>query len=182
MRQTEVMMPQSVRVLAIAGFLAAAALALSACSAHPAPDPTRSPGSSAAASGDPVGSATPSPTSDAAEPATDAFLAWLAASREPDADAACAALAPELAARMISELNQGGAVHVESCEAMITATADLYRAVGQDAEADVDVQQESPTDATLFVTYLATGDCGTVVMHRTGGTWILTEQTRECAR
>lgn len=132
-----------------------------------------------------VESATPEPDPDPATSrrlgAADAFRAWLDISRVPDTAASCAALSPELATRMIAELNERGPVHVSSCDEMIAVTAELYRALGQDAQVGVSVQQETATDATLFVTSLATGDCGTVVMTRAGTDWIITEQTRECA-
>ena len=82
---------------------------------------------------------------------------------------------------MIAELNEDGIIHVETCEEMITVAAELYRASGQSPEVDISVQHETDTDATLFVTYLATGDCGTVVMTRTGTDWIITDQSQECA-
>jgi hypothetical protein len=82
---------------------------------------------------------------------------------------------------MLAELNATGPLHAENCVEMITATAELYRAAGQSAEVDIVVQQETETDATLFVTYLATGDCGTVVMRRTGADWLITEASKECA-
>jgi hypothetical protein len=63
---------------------------------------------------------------------------------------------------------------------MIAATAELYRAVGDDGTVEVAVQDETATDATLFVTYTASGDCGTVVMHRTGTDWIITDESQEC--
>jgi len=113
--------------------------------------------------------------------AADAFRAWLDISRIPDTAASCAALSPDLATRLVAELNERGPVHVSNCDEMIAVTAELYRALGQDAQVDISVRQETPTDATLFVTYLATGDCGTVVMTRPGTDWIITEQTRECA-
>jgi len=112
--------------------------------------------------------------------ASDAFLAWVEASRTPDVDTACAGLSPELADRMITELNAGGAITVQTCEEMIAAAAELYRATGQSADVDISVQEETDTDATLFVTYLASGDCGTVVMKRTGSDWIITDQSQEC--
>ncbi|MDO9399003.1 MAG: hypothetical protein Q7T71_20850 [Herbiconiux sp.] len=126
----------------------------------------------------PQGTAVPTP---AASSATEGFLAWLSASRAPDAAAACSALSPDLVTRMIDELNATSPAPVHSCEEMITATAALYRAVGDDPTVDISVQDETATSATLFVTYLASGDCGTVVMERTGADWTITEQSTECA-
>lgn len=112
--------------------------------------------------------------------AADGFLAWFEATREPDVETACAGLTPELAARMIAEMNADGAIHVETCEELISATAELYRALDQSDQIDISVQQETETDATLFVSYPATGDCGTVVMTRAATDWIITEQSQEC--
>jgi hypothetical protein len=114
--------------------------------------------------------------------AAESFSAWLAASRVPDVETASAGLAPQLVQRMIAELNANAGVNVSTCEEMIAATAQLYKAAGQDASVDIAVQHETATDATLFVTYGASGDCGTVVMHRAGTAWIITEQSQECAR
>ena len=157
------------------GIVIAAILTMSGCGAgdgDPTPVPT------------PSGSLTPGsfpPAMPSAQSASDAFLAWVEASRAPDVDTACAGLSPELATRMIAELNAGGTVKVESCEEMITAAAELYRATGQSADVDIAVQEETETDATLFVTYLATGDCGTIVMKRGDNGWIITDQSLECA-
>lgn len=133
----------------------------------------------------------PAPTSQASAPAdasptpqtdaTTSFLAWLEASRVPDVDAACAPLAPELVERMLAEMRGDGFSHVSTCEEMITLTAELYRSFDQSAEVNIDVQSETTEDAVLFVTYLASGDCGKVVMQRSVSDWIITEQTEECA-
>lgn len=112
--------------------------------------------------------------------AEESFRAWLEASRVPDVDAACSRLSPGLVERMLAELNQTGPLHAASCEEMIAATAELYKAAGDSAEVDITVQEETDTDATLFVTYLASGDCGTVVMARTAADWMITEQSHEC--
>ncbi|UGB35545.1 hypothetical protein LQ938_01730 [Microbacterium sp. cx-55] len=163
---------------------AMAAVALSACTSAPvdsaSASPVAPPTTASAAASSPASEPAESPD---AEPvsAADAFRAWVATSRVPDAAAACAQLTPELAARMVAELNASGPFTVQSCEEMITATAELYRAAGQSADVDIEVQQETDTDATLFVTYLESGDCGTVVMTRSGTGWILTELSQECA-
>lgn len=167
-----------VRLLAIA----AVALALSACAATPSPAaPSAAAPVEPAPVETPVASAEPTPDP-AREGAAEAFLAWVEASRAPDVDRACGALSPELIERMIAELNEGGMLLVDNCPDMMVATADLYRAFDQDATVDIDVQSETETDAVLFVTYLASGDCGKIVMHRPGGDWILTERTQECGR
>jgi len=162
------------RGLWVTGVVVAAILTMSGCgSGDPAPNPS------------PTASETLTPPTfpppvPSAQSASDAFLAWVEASRAPDVETACAGLSPELAARMIDELNAGGAVTVQTCEEMIAAAAELYRATGQSADVDISVQEETDTDATLFVTYLATGDCGTVVMNRASGGWIITDQSQEC--
>lgn len=152
-----------------------------ACSTGPDPGPAEpavsAPGPSAAP-------ATPDVETSAAPPsgAVEAFRAWLKASRKPDPAAACAGLAPALQRRMIAEINSSGPVRVSTCEQMIAATAQLYRAAGDDGTAEVAVQEESSTAATLVVTYGSSGDCGTVVMDRRRGDWVITEQSQECAR
>jgi len=160
--------------------------AMSGCSANTADS------SPVAGSATPTPSAlTPTPSAPTESPlpqdaesqpgATEAFLVWLEASRVPEVDVACAGLAPELVDRMITELNAEGFAQVETCEEMITAAAELYRAFDQNADIDIAVESETETDAVLFVTYLASGDCGTIVMTRTGADWIITEQSQECA-
>ncbi|CDK00281.1 Glutamyl-tRNA reductase [Microbacterium sp. C448] len=160
--------------------IAVAALMMSACAAGPVArtpvtDAPSQPASEVIVSPDPQQSAEPQTG------AADVFRAWVEASRIPDVDTACAALAPDLQSRMIAEVNASGAVSVETCEQMIAAAAELYAAVGDDGAIDVAVQQETATNATLFVTYLASGDCGTVVMQRTGTEWIITDESQECA-
>ena len=128
--------------------------------------------------------ATEAPDSAETEPprgAADGFREWLEASRLPDVDTACARLTPELVARMIAELASNGVAGITSCEQMITTTAELYRALDQSPDVDIAVQDETATDATLFVTYLASGDCGTVVMTHPATEWIITDQSMECA-
>ncbi|WP_238343855.1 hypothetical protein [Microbacterium sp. RG1] len=160
--------------------LAAAALVLTACTAAP-DDPTEPAGSSSPIATQ-APSATPAPAASAAtaDGPVESFRAWFAATRTPDPAAACAALSPALAERMLAELNQNG-LALSTCEEMIQATSELYRATGQSADVDVQVQSETATDATLFVTYGASGDCGTVVMHRDAASWIITDESRECA-
>lgn len=135
--------------------------------------------------------ATPAPAVETPEPtaeptaevlsASDGFLAWLDASREPDSAVACAGLTDELAQRMISQLNESGLAAVSTCEEMISMTAEAYRALGQSADVDIEVREETAADAVLFVTYAAGGDCGTVVMDRVGDGWVINELSEECA-
>jgi hypothetical protein len=158
--------------------LLTAGLMVSACA--PSPAPQRTPGPTAAATPSAsTESSTPEPTPQTGP--VESFLAWIEASRAPDTEKACAGLTPELADRMIAELNSSGPVQVTSCAEMISATAELYRALGQSAEVDVTVQEQTDTDAKLFVTYLASGDCGTVVMERSATEWIINELSEECA-
>ncbi len=160
--------------------LAAAALVLTACTAAPSdpPEPAESP--SAITTPAPSTPPTPAASDDAAGGPVESFRAWFQATRTPDPAAACAALSPALAVRMLAELNQNG-LALTTCEEMIQATSELYRATGQSADVDVQVQSETATDATLFVTYGASGDCGIVVMHRDASSWIITDESRECA-
>ncbi len=161
------------------GIVVAAIMTMSACATGSV---DTAPGSSVPESVATGTTASPDPQEEQARPgAVESYLAWLEASRVPDVDAACARLTPELVTRMLAELNETGPLHAESCEEMITVTAELYRAAGQGAEVDIVVQQETETDATLFVTSLASGDCGTIVMTRTGADWLITEQSEECA-
>lgn len=133
------------------------------------------------ASPTPVAAETPAPQeTESPQGAADGFREWLEASRLPDVDTACARLTPELVTRMIAELEANGVTGIDSCEQMITTTAKLYRSLDQSAEVDIAVQDETDTDATLFVTYLASGDCGTVVMTRPATEWIITDQSMEC--
>lgn len=169
------------------GIAVLAILAVSGCVPTPAdpPSATSTPAATSTESATPA----PAPTEAAPPPeeqptgqsAADGFRAWLAVSRAPDAAAACAGLAPELATRMVDEMNATGPIPVESCEQMISTTAELYRATGQSTDVDIAVEQETESAATLFVTYLSSGDCGTVVMELTGTEWILTDQSKGCA-
>lgn len=157
--------------------LLAAGLMVSACA--PSPSPQTTPGPTAAVT--PSASAESSAPEPTPQPGpVESFLAWIEASRAPDTERACAGLTPELADRMIAELNSSGQVQVTSCAEMISATAELYRALGQSAEVDVTVREQTDTDATLFVTYLASGDCGTVVMERSATDWIINALSEEC--
>lgn len=127
----------------------------------------------------PVASSSPSPSASAQGP-VESYLAWLAASRVPDAATACAALSPKLQERLIAQLNAQGVFAVSTCEQLVEVTAQAYKATGQSADVDVVVQSQTATDATLFVTYRDGGDCGTVVMNRQGADWIITEESEEC--
>ncbi|GAA1171283.1 hypothetical protein GCM10009584_10350 [Ornithinimicrobium humiphilum] len=111
----------------------------------------------------------------------EAYLDWLAASREPDAPRACALMSEELQTRMLAELSAALGTELTDCEAMITDTAAMYAAAGSSAEVDVEVVTETSTEATLFATYLETGKCGTIHLGATATGWILTEQSEECA-
>lgn len=155
-------------------------LMTSACAPSPSPQDTETPTTasspSASASAE---SKTPQPTPPLGP--VESFLAWIDAPRAPDTEKACAGLTPELADRMIAELNSSGPVQVTTCAEMISATAELYRALDQSADVNVTVEEQTDTAATLFVTYITSGDCGTVVMERTANDWIINELSEECA-
>lgn len=164
------------------GSLAIGAILMSGCTPTPAGESAADePPVKDAAADAPAPSATPDMPPTPEVNATESFLAWLEASRVPETDAACAQLTPKLVDRMLTEMQSEGFAEVSTCEEMITVTAELYRAFDQSADVDVAVQSETVTDAVLFVTYLASGDCGTVVMERAASTWVLTELTEECA-
>ena len=163
---------------AIIGVVAVGATLLSGCTSAAEAEPVSDEPRIEEVVAEPTASPEPSPTSDA--DATTSFLAWLEASRVPELDEACAPLAPELVAKMLSALQSNGFAEVSTCEEMMTVTAELYRALDQSAEVAVDVQSETASDAVLFVTYLAGGKCGTIVMERPAAEWIITEQSEEC--
>lgn len=166
------------RLVTAIGIAGVSIIMLSACVAGPA---DTAPPSSAPQPVSSQAPASPDPQVSPTTGAVDSFLAWVEDSRAPNVDAACARLTPELSARMIAELNANGQIAVDSCEEMIAATAELYRALAQSAEVDIAVQEETATDATLFVTYRDSGDCGTVVMTRPVTDWVITEMSEECA-
>lgn len=164
-----------IRVSRSVAAIALAAVVLSGC-APAASEATPSPSAPAAPSAS--GTPTPEPT---VEPvgAEQGFRTWLELSRIPDAPAACALMTPALIEKMLAEVAASG-MPMSSCEEMIALTAEAYRATGTDAEVSIAVQEETATAATLFVTYLSSGKCGTVVMERAGDSWILTEQSEVC--
>jgi len=109
-----------------------------------------------------------------------AFHAWLVASRAPDVDAACAAMADELVARLVDQLASHGMPGVTDCPSLITTTAQAYQAAGSEPTADVSVREERSDATVLFVTYPG-GKCGTVVMEPRASGWVMTEQSeQEC--
>ena len=115
--------------------------------------------------------------SGAAESPEESFRAWLVASRTPDAALACSYLTPGLVEKMIAELASGGLGSVASCEELTEASAELFKAVGADAEVVVDTTEQSPTHAELWVQYVSSGKCGTVDMVPSGAHWVMTEQS-----
>jgi hypothetical protein len=166
---------------AAAIFLMTLTFALTSCAAGADPaDPTETARSTPPPASEPAATQTAEPPAAESQSASDGFREWLEASRLPDVDIACARLTPDLVTRMIAELEAHGMTGVSNCEQMITASAGLYRSLDLSAEVDIAVQSETATDATLSVTYLASGDCGTVVMTRPGTEWILTDQSMEC--
>lgn len=151
--------------------LAAAAL-LSSCASAPeaaAPEVT----SEAPANDTGAAGATQSPE--------EAYRAWLVASREPDAKLACSMMSEQLVERMLAEMAASFGTAPGSCEEMVTVTAAAYAATGTDAEVEVSVVSESENEATLFSTYVSSGKCGTIVLERSADTWVINEQSEECA-
>ncbi len=110
----------------------------------------------------------------------DAYLAWLAASRQPDAKLACSMMSDALIERMLAEMSESLGATFGSCEEMITVTAAAYAAVGSSAEVEVTVVSESENEATLFSRYVDSGKCGTIVLERSADTWVMNEQSEEC--
>ncbi len=78
---------------------------------------------------------------------------------------------------MLAEFQAIG-MQVADCAAMTTATAELYAALGQAAEVEVETLSHTAQRAELFVTY-AGGDCGRVEMRPRADTWIMTENSEE---
>ncbi|MGY1550575.1 hypothetical protein ACW5CM_02190 [Microbacterium sp. A588] len=174
-------MTRTKTLVPLIGMLVLGAALISGCAPVPAIEDSAPPAEAVSESPTPTAAPSHPTTSSPDTDATTSFLAWLDASRVPDLDAACAPLSPELVARMLAEMQRDGFPEVSTCEEMITVAAELYRAFDQSAEVTIDVQSETASDAVLFVTYLASGDCGTVVMERPASEWVITEQTEECA-
>lgn len=125
----------------------------------------------------PVSSSPPSSSPAAAETPEQSFRTWLAASREPEVELACSYLSDALVERMLAELAASG-IPLGGCAEMIATTAELYAALGESADAEVETISEAADRAELFVTY-GSADCGTVVLVPEGGRWILTEHSQE---
>lgn len=159
--------------------LAASAVVLSACTGPTASEAT------------PADSASPAPVSPSAAPAAtttaspepgpvERFESWWTAVRAADTVAACGALAEPLQQRMIQEYSDTTGAGISDCTTLIAQTSALYAATGMSADVDVALVSETATDAVLDVTY-AGGDCGTVHLGHSSGTWMLTDLSRECA-
>ncbi|NJP65179.1 hypothetical protein [Streptomyces spiramenti] len=118
---------------------------------------------------------------DAWETPEEAYRSWLTASRLPDAELACGYLTDELVEKMLAEMEANGYPPVSGCEELTEATAEMYRAFGVSDEVTVEIVSETHTTATLFVTYVDGGDCGTIDMERTTRGWVITDQSEECA-
>ncbi len=146
---------------------------------EPAASPTSSPTPSASATT--TGTPAPDPEDAASDDdgPVDSFRTWLAASREPDVDTACAYMTEDLAQRMVDEITAQGAPGITDCASLITMTAGLYAAVGQISEHTVEVRSQTPSEAVLFVTYGGGSDCGSVVLVPGTGHWVLTERSQE---
>lgn len=111
----------------------------------------------------------------------EAYRVWLAASREPDAKLACSMMSDQLVERMLAEMTASFGTAPSSCEEMVTVTAAAYAATGTDAEVEVSVVSENESEATLFSTYVSSGKCGTIVLERSADSWVINEQSEECA-
>ena len=101
------------RVMWATGIVMVAMMTMTACATHPVE--THPVDAAAGSAGE-----EPVQEEQARPGAVESYLAWLEASRIPDAEAACASLAPELVTRMLAELNATGPLHADSCEEMIT--------------------------------------------------------------
>ncbi|UZN04522.1 hypothetical protein [Cellulomonas sp. S1-8] len=111
----------------------------------------------------------------------ESFLTWLAASRAPDVDTACAYMTPELAQSMVDEITSQGFPGITDCASLITMTSGLFAAAGQASEATVELREEAADRAVLHVVYVAGTSCGTVVLQPGDGHWVLSERARaEC--
>lgn len=132
------------------------------------------PGSTSAA-----GTTAPEPEDEQAQDPIDSYLAWLEASRIPDARLACSYFTPELSDRVVAEARTEG-WDVDSCEELTETSAELYRTFGVDADVEIDVVEQSADEAVLFVTYVSTQECGTVVMEPERHRWIMNHQTEGC--
>lgn len=126
----------------------------------------------------------PDDSADADEPGAgegpeESFRAWLAASREPDADTACGYLTPELVHRMVAEMKRDGWPDIDDCASMTEATAALFAAAGSSAEVDLEVEEQTARRAVLAVRYRDTGKCGSAVMRPDAGHWVITEQSEQ---
>ena len=87
-------------------------------------------------------------------------------------------MADALVDRMVAEMTDQGWPGITDCTSLIRSTAELYRAAGAEAAAEVSVREER-TDATvLFVTYPG-GKCGAVVMEARASGWVMTEQSQQ---
>ncbi|UJP41373.1 hypothetical protein [Cellulomonas palmilytica] len=137
---------------------------------------TTSPSPTVAATTSPAAGATAAPAGD--EGPEDSFRTWLAASRAPDTATACAYMTPELTDRMLGELTAQGLPGITDCPSMIELTAGLYAAVGQSADVEVALVEETDEHAVLDVAY-ASGDCGKVVLVPGAGHWVLDERSEE---
>ncbi|MGP6171631.1 hypothetical protein ACTU6V_10525 [Microbacterium sp. A204] len=159
------------------------ALTLVGCtSAAEPPRETEAPIASNTPTEEPSTPAPVAPDEDIIVTPVESYLAWLAASREPDAVLACSLMTDELQKRMISEFAGTLGTQFPDCKTMITATAAMYSATGASADVNVEVVSETASEATLFSTYVGSGKCGTIHLKSTNDGWMLTEQSEGCVR
>lgn len=138
----------------------------------PAPTSTGAPVATPPASAAPTSA---SPSSTASEGPVETFHTWLKASRVPDPALACSLLSDQLIKRMLAEMKSA---KITSCAQLTTQTAAIYKALNQSAEVEVKVLSQTPSKATLFVTYVDGASCGEVVLEKRS-TWIITEQSKQ---
>lgn len=123
----------------------------------------------------------PQPTETAAELSPqDTFLAWLAASRKPDAPLACSYLNQELQERMLDEFKSDLGAAFASCEEMTEKTAAVYALSEASAEVSIQTISETAGHAVLNATYVDNQKCVTVELVKDGSKWIMTEQGGLC--
>ena len=163
---------------------ATAALVLAGCASTPdITPPADAPDVSPAPAPAPASPAAPEEAGEGAQAGpVETYLAWLAASREPDAARACSMMTSELQQRMLDEFAATLGAQFPDCETMIVTTAEMYAATGASADVDVEVVSETAAEATLFATYTGSGKCGTIHLQSGSSGWVLTEQSEECVR
>lgn len=168
-----------------------AATLLAGCTGSGPDDAATSASPSGSPSTSPTAAATPDATLPAVDAAPDAapdapaggpedsFRTWLAASRAPDVETACAYMTPALADRMVAEISAQGFPGVTDCASLITLTAGLFAAATQTSQTAVELREQADDRAVLHVTYVEGSSCGLVVLRPGDGHWVLDERSKE---